>query len=376
MGGNISDLPAELRPVSIRKIQDTHIWIDGHRAFLEQLDDNRSNVDERWWMKNVEDKDVHIRELMRYMTVFVTRDEMKHILKNDSLVLVAAGSFHPDYLLGTAGIVVETKSGYSVAKGFCRTHSHQEDQSAYRSELMGILMGLTWLQEMLSVIGTTTVPVTFACDNSTAVYKCFHSEDYVNAKHSNTDLIWTIQQIIWNTKIELHGLHVKGHQDEAAQQKDPLARMNDIAHHLATDFLRFCIIYNAPAPSDIPTQMWRVQLDGRMIVSDVEKAILGHTYNDDMKAYRMKQGNIANELYHQVNWKAYGDLNKSMTHRERIFNIKLQTGFLPTANRMHMFDENTSSRCPCCGHLHENITHMLYCNKNLYRNIASVKSRN
>ena len=51
-----------------------------------------------------------------------------------------------------------------------------------------------------------------------------------------------------------------------------------------------------------------------------------------------------------------------MTHRERIFNIKLQTGFLPTANRMHMFDENTSSRCPCCGHLHENITHMLYCN--------------
>ena len=141
--------------------------------------------------------------------------------------------------------------------------------------------------------------------------------------------------------------------------------MNDIAHHFATDFLRFCIIYNAPAPSDIPTQMWRVQLDERMLVSDVEKAILGHTYNDDMKAYRMKQGNIANELYHQVNWKAYGDLNKSMTHRERIFNIKLQTGFLPTANRMHMFDENTSSRCLCCGHLHENITHMLYCN-NIY----------
>ena len=82
------------------------------------------------------------------MTVLVSETEMKYILENDSLVIVADGSFHPDFQIGTAGVVIETKSGYSIAKGFCRTHGHTSDQSAYRSELMGILLGLTWCKEV------------------------------------------------------------------------------------------------------------------------------------------------------------------------------------------------------------------------------------
>ena len=42
------------------------------------------------------------------MTVFVSETEMKYILEHDSLVIVADRSYHPDFQIGTAGVVIET----------------------------------------------------------------------------------------------------------------------------------------------------------------------------------------------------------------------------------------------------------------------------
>ena len=223
------------------------------------------------------------------MTVFVSETEMKYILEHDSLVIVADRSYHPDFQIGTAGVVIESKSGYSIAKGFCRTHGHTSDQSAYRSELMGILLGLTWCKEFFSILSDTTIDIKFACDNITAVNKCFHTEDYVEIKHSNADLIWAIQYLIWNTKMNRIGEHVRGDQTEQAIRTNQLARTNDISHHLAADFLRFCIIYGEPAISKIPFRLWSVKLNSRTIVSNVDKMIQQHIYSNGMKEYRKKK---------------------------------------------------------------------------------------
>ena len=67
-------------------------------------------------------------------------------------------------------------------------------------------------------------------------------------------------------------------------------------------------------------------------------------------------------MYENNDWKAFGNACKSYTHRERIFNVKIQTGFLPTADRLHLFDTKHSSKCPCCGRLHESTLHVLKCN--------------
>lgn len=162
--------------------------------------------------------------------------------------------------------------------------------------------------------------------------------------------------------MNLTGVHVKGHQTEKAICENQLARMNDIAYHLATDFLRFCIIYGEPVISKIPSRMWSLNLNGYTIVSNVEKLIQQHINSNDMKEYWQKKGNISDELYNNVDWMAFGNACKNYTRREPIFNVKIQTGFLPTADRLHLFDAKHSSKCQCCGQLHESILRVFNCN--------------
>ena len=361
LGGNISDLPKDLTPTSIRKKDGDHIWIDGYRETLTQQIDEGIQHRLLWWKKHLSNTTDESLQLLQHFEVFVNRDEFIRIVKEDKLVLVADGSYHPKYLIGTTAVIVETESGYSVAKGYCKTHGDSGDQSAYRSELMGILLGLTWISEMARAIKEEVPDITFACDNEMAVYKCFKMEDYADVRHTNVDILWAIQHMIWKRKIKINGVHVNGHQSDEECEKNQLARMNMLAHNLATEYMEYCKVSETQGIRKITSVMWNISLAGKIPVSNFEYSIKRHIYQKEMKKYRMSKGSISEEEYEKIHWDAVGKANKSYTHRDRIFSTKLCTGFLPTAGRQHLFDDNKSSRCPCCGRLNETIEHMLSC---------------
>ena len=72
-----------------------------------------------------------------------------------------------------------------------------------------------------------------------------------------------------------------------------------------------------------------------------------------------------NELMHQdissIDFFSNGLAHKPYTHKQRIFSAKVNSHFLPTAQRFHLYNNDESVRCPCCGAPTEDITNMLYC---------------
>ena len=191
-------------------------------------------------------------------------------------------------------------------------------------------------------------------------------EDYADVRHSNTYILWAIQYMLWNRPMSrVIGKHVYGHQDAEARSKNQLARMNDMAHNLATEYLEFCKVTNERAIRIIPTKMWTVSIGNKTITSNFERSILKHIYLKEMRQYRLSKGNIPPDLYEKNHWEVFGNATKSYTYRERIFSTKLCTGFLPTAGRMHLFDNKTSARCPCRGRMSETIEQILPCTNSL-----------
>ena len=103
-------------------------------------------------------------------------------MENERIIIVSDGSYHPTYNVGTAVVIIESENGTSIAHGYCWTHGAPQDVNAYRSELMGILLGMTCLSEFTKTTARFPIHSDYACDNTTAVDKCFWSTEFHQAK--------------------------------------------------------------------------------------------------------------------------------------------------------------------------------------------------
>lgn len=61
--------------------------------------------------------------------------------QSSSRVVVTDGSFHPDYDIGTAAIVIEDKHHTPLIRCVLRTPGSASDVNPYRSELIGAYVG-------------------------------------------------------------------------------------------------------------------------------------------------------------------------------------------------------------------------------------------
>ena len=128
------------------------------------------------------------------MTVFVDEWELRNIIRNHKLIIASDGSYHPEHNLGTAAVIIESDNGISIAKGYCKTHGTCTDVNAYRSELMGIFMGILFCSEINKTSKIEDLDVEYICDNETSIDKCYHHADYHSAKSEHVDVIWAIQK--------------------------------------------------------------------------------------------------------------------------------------------------------------------------------------
>ena len=80
------------------------------------------------------------------------------------------GSFKEEVSNGTAGWTIENLSGESFITGITLIPGNQEDQSAYRSELGGILAIVNKLKELCTTYNIAEGALTLYCDNISALY--------------------------------------------------------------------------------------------------------------------------------------------------------------------------------------------------------------
>ena len=130
--------------------------------------------------------------------------------------IISDGSYKDG--VGSAATQITTKDRAHTIWIRCQTPGQQKDQSAYRSELIGILAGVqvaTWLRKQLGTgyLSTLRPIVTLACDGKAALDISFDTWT-LKPTSKQFDLISAIREAIRDSFISWHTLHVKGHQDD------------------------------------------------------------------------------------------------------------------------------------------------------------------
>ena len=141
---HVHDIPEDLSPVTISERNGRHVYIEG---FAKLADSSLIISDQNqfaWWMTAKSRSNTDTADLLRYISVFVDKQK---------LVIASDGSYHPKYRIGTAAIIIETESGISIAKGYCKTHGNKDDVNAYRSELIDIFLGMTCAHNITELLG-------------------------------------------------------------------------------------------------------------------------------------------------------------------------------------------------------------------------------
>ena len=125
--------------------------------------------------------------------------------------------------------------------------------------------------------------------------------------------------------------------------------MNNVAHCLAKSFLQYCIQYEQDnVVQGVPSQQWLIWLGGRKIVYNVHNSILYYVSKQELCEHLFEKGNVYHLGISKIDWNAISKAAGKNTHQDAIFWTKLSSGFLPTAQRLHIHDKEESNMCPCC----------------------------
>lgn len=110
--------------------------------------------------------------------------------------IVSDGSFDPDSKRGTAALFMTSgESKLNLLKAAIWTFGHKEDQSAYRSELTGVILGLSIIATMVEYFDLTKGEVEFAFDNKSGEHKVKNLTEDIHITNKCFDLLQDIKHL-------------------------------------------------------------------------------------------------------------------------------------------------------------------------------------
>ena len=147
------------------------------------------------------------------------------------------------------------------------------DQSAYRSELVGLTGIITYITSIVKNLNLTNVKVEVACDGKSALRNIFdewHSNTKTSMKHY--DVISYTRSLIKNSSVYWDSRHVYGHRDKITTDLIIWEKLNVIVDELATEYWnrnKFQYKYAIPLSDGFPT----LTMKGEAVCSKLRKTI-------------------------------------------------------------------------------------------------------
>lgn len=78
---------------------------------------------------------------MRNTIFLATEEKIFQAFKEGNWVIVTDGSYHPDFNIGTAAVIIEHRDGFPLLQSWVKTPGNGDDINAYRLELIGVYCG-------------------------------------------------------------------------------------------------------------------------------------------------------------------------------------------------------------------------------------------
>ena len=228
--------------------------------------------------------------------------ELVKALRDGKLRVISDGSYKDH--LGTAVVQLTTKNRKNIIWIRCQTPDSAKSQSAYRSELAGLLCGIlavSWLATVHKVTGEVTV----ACDGLSALEKSF-SNWHLHPQQAQFDLLSAIRGVRANMTVTWVTRHVKGHADEhkSWSRLDWWEQRNVEVDRAAQQYRKVLSRRtNLSYPNPwFPTERWALFINGEK-QSRLDPLVLQSVITAPaLKEYWIKKGRFPADAYSLIDW--------------------------------------------------------------------------
>ncbi len=247
---------------------------------------------------------------------------------------------------GTAAWVLEGDNSAGRIIGRVISPGTGSDQSAYRSELSGILAIMMMVKHICSYHHITDESVELACDRLSALNKTFSQVSILQLDDPNYDLIvaikhqWLYSPLLWKIT------HVKGQQDNyvAVRQLDRWGQLKVEMDLLAKACINFA--KSQPRHYTILGESWSLWVGGKKIVKDIAETIYEITHVESVKQYWLSKDRVTSESFSEIHWDAMKKAMLQSPRSRRTFISKHTAGMCGVGKIMHRWKEWKSPNCP------------------------------
>jgi hypothetical protein len=149
-------------------------------------------------------------------------DQLLENINSGTALAVSDGSYYPYEKIGAAAWIITAPDERQWIKG----GGPKKVQSAYRSEVGGLVGIAVCLTSLSSHLNHTEPPITTACDGLSALKKVHATKEMVKPSWKHVDLLTGLIDLFENLPMKARLEHVLGHQDDVGRPLTLLERIN------------------------------------------------------------------------------------------------------------------------------------------------------
>ena len=354
------DLPLDVQRTTVQWV-GTSVLVTGQGMPVGQQPSNQPSLLRAWQQAYDQSTDFY-GWVPDDIEILGSEEELVDALLAGRLRVISDGSYKDQ--VGSASTLITTKNGSAKIIVKCQTPGLPQNQSAYRSELIGLLCGIMtvdWLlQQWAPQLPAKQKPrVRIACDGLSALQNTFH--DYlVVPTQKQFDLVSALRNAVHNSAAKWRPMHVYGHLDKS------------IPHHLLTwwekrniDVDEWAVAYRKLLfrEGDIIAPNPRFFSEPAAIfIGDVKQARLDPILIQELVSLpalrdrwrRTNQISAAAEA--EIDWKLLGRAMHSLQAGIQRWTTKHTVGMCGVGKFMELWGKEDTAACPICGefedHLH------------------------
>ena len=292
---------------------------------------------------------------------------------------ISDGSCHKHIGLGSAAWSIVHEQNNKAICGGGMIPGPELEQNAYRSETGGLYGLMIVIQSLESLTQSIGKPIMIACDGKSALTKtlCTYKERF-NTTHKCFDLISRLIDTRDTIKTPLHPKHVRGHQDDHAEQLTFLEEWNVQMDALANRFITAAQHQKFTPPTALPTSDYgtiQVCFQNVPITSQLDRTLRNNVSQEDALQWWMKKDRISDESKDLIDWKLSQTVMQESPRTLQKFIAKWVTNQLPVGALQVQRAFQASAACPRCGYEYEDTRHILDCPQNEARSLWNQSLR-
>jgi hypothetical protein len=282
-------------------------------------------------------------------------------IKNGTVIGVSDGSFKAS--IGTFSWILTTLDKKFRLEGVGVTPGEAEYQSAYRSELCGMLAIVTIIECLANrhKIQITGTPIlTIGCDGEAAVKQVSKQRQDLRLDEKQADILGAVRSTSQRLGFPVNFCHVDGHQDDHVDESelDIWGRLNVLMDRRAKAHWRTVAAQGHVHPR-LPNEPWCLKIGERKVSCNIKEEITNHIHGPSCRDYWLQRQRIG--TLDGIAWECMERaLGRQPLSRQREI-TKHASGHFSIGKKMKQWGLRSNSSCPLCGREGETLEHMYRC---------------